>query len=86
MIENLDKSSSADLPRSNSNSSLDGIVTAENICAIRFSESFPYKNGLIDAIDSSDVNIDRIRSVNESNYLVGYERWFSTGCQFEHHP
>ncbi|UJR25564.1 hypothetical protein I4U23_006909 [Adineta vaga] len=33
-----------DLPRSSSTSSLDNIITNESVCAIQFSESFPYKN------------------------------------------
>ena len=41
----LDKPSAIELPRSSSNSSLDNIVTNENICTIQFSESFTYKNG-----------------------------------------
>jgi hypothetical protein len=46
LIIYLDKPLVIDLPRSSSTSSLDNIITNESVCAIQFSESFIYKNGL----------------------------------------
>lgn len=43
---NLDKQSTGELQRSASTSSMDNIVSNESVCAIQFSESFTYKNGL----------------------------------------
>ncbi|CAF3620024.1 unnamed protein product [Rotaria socialis] len=44
MMTSTNKSTTCDLPRSSSNSSIDNIVSNESVCAIQFSESFTYKN------------------------------------------
>ncbi|CAF3572963.1 unnamed protein product [Rotaria sordida] len=43
-ITSSNKSTTIDLPRSTSSSSMDNIISNESVCAIQFSESFTYKN------------------------------------------
>ena len=70
----LDKPLPIDLPRSTSTSSLDNIITNENISTIEFSETFAYKNGRLQRYQPS-----WRRFLFLEDFTVSPSVWLGTG-------